>query len=68
MVPLEIFPEPRHTLSFATPHAWAIQVLREVALRGGTIVGVVTEVGVLALYGAVVLAVGTWRFRRILTR
>jgi len=39
-----------------------------VALRGGTVVDVVTELGALALYGVALMAVGTWQFRRILTR
>ena len=68
MVPLEIFPEPAHTIAFLTPHAWAVQGLREVALRDGTITDVLVELAVLAAYAAVLLAIGTWRFRRILTR
>jgi ABC-2 type transport system permease protein len=68
MVPLEIFPEPAHMLAFLTPHAWAIQGLREVALRGGTVVDVLAELGVLVLYAVGLMALGTWRFRRILTR
>jgi ABC-2 type transport system permease protein len=68
MVPLEIFPEPAHTIAYVTPHAWAIQGLREVALRNGTIGDVLPELGVLALYAIALMAIGTWRFRRILTR
>ena len=68
MVPLEIFPEPAHTIAYLTPQAWAIQGLREVALRGGTVVDVLQEMGVLVLYAVVLMAVGTWQFRRILTR
>jgi ABC-2 type transport system permease protein len=68
MVPLEIFPEPAHTLAYLTPQAWAIQGLREVALRGGTVVDVIQELGVLVLYAVALLAIGTWQFRRILTR
>jgi len=67
MVPLEIFPEPAHTIAFVTPHAWAIQGLREVALRNGTIGDVLVELAVLALFGLGLMALGTWRFRRILT-
>ncbi len=67
MVPLEIFPEPAHTIAYFTPQAWAIQGLREVALREGTIGDVLVELGVLVLYAAGLMAVGTWRFRRILT-
>ena len=68
MVPLEIFPEPAHTLAYLTPQAWAIQGLREVALRGGTVIDVLQELGVLVLYAVALMAVGTWQFRRILTR
>ena len=68
MVPLEIFPEPAHTLAYLTPQAWAIQGLREVALRGGTVVDVLQELGVLVLYGVALMAIGIWQFRRILTR
>jgi ABC-2 type transport system permease protein len=67
MVPLEIFPEPAHTIAYLTPQAWAIQGLREVALRDGTIDDVLIELGVLVLYAVSLMAVGTWRFRRILT-
>jgi ABC-2 type transport system permease protein len=68
MVPLEIFPEPVHTIAYLTPHAWAIQGLREVGLRGGTVVDVLTELSVLLFYGIALMALGTWQFRRILTR
>jgi len=68
MVPLEIFPEPAHTIAYATPHAWAIQGLREVALRDGTIVDVLPELAVLVLFALGLMALGTWRFRQILTR
>ena len=68
MVPLEIFPEPAHTIAYLTPQAWAIQGLREVALRGGSVVDVIQELGVLVLYAVALMAIGTWQFRRILTR
>ncbi len=68
MVPLEIFPEPAHTIAYLTPHAWAIQGLREVALRGGSVGDVLAELGVLLLYAVGLMALGTWQFRRILTR
>lgn len=68
MVPLEIFPEPAHTIAYATPHSWAIQGLREVALRDGAVGDVLVELGALLVYAIALMAIGTWRFRRILTR
>jgi ABC-2 type transport system permease protein len=68
MVPLEVFGEPMKTLAMLTPHAWAIQGLREVALRGSDITGITTELGVLALFAVVLLALGTWGFRRAIVR
>jgi ABC-2 type transport system permease protein len=68
MVPLEIFPEPAHTIAYLTPQAWAIQGLREVALRNGTIGDVLPELAVLVLFALGLMALGTWRFRQILTR
>ena len=35
MVPPEVFPETMRTLGHITPHAWAMDALREVALRDG---------------------------------
>ena len=40
MVPLEIFGEPMRTLATLTPHAWAIEGLRDVALRGASLTDV----------------------------
>lgn len=68
MVPLELFPEPIHTIAFLTPQAWAVTALREVALRGGTVVDVLVELGALTAYAVGLIAVGTWGLRRSLTR
>jgi ABC-2 type transport system permease protein len=68
MVPLELFPELARTIAHLTPHAWAIQGLREVTLRGGTVADVVTELGALAAYALALLAIGTWGLRRTLAR
>lgn len=67
MVPLEIFGQPMQTLAHLTPHAWAIEGLRDVGLRGAGVVDIVTQLAVLAAYAAILLGLGTWRFRRILT-
>lgn len=68
MVPLEIFPDLARTIAHLTPHAWAIQGLREVGMRGGTVVDVLPELGALAAFALALLAIGTWGFRRTLAR
>jgi ABC-2 type transport system permease protein len=68
MVPLELFPELARTIAHLTPHAWAIQGLREVALRGGTVVDILPELGALAAYALALLVIGTWGLRRTLAR
>ncbi len=68
MVPLELFPEPVHTIAFLTPQAWAVTALREVSLRGGTVLDVLVELGALTAYAVGLIALGTWGLRRSLTR
>ncbi len=68
MVPLEIFPEPMHTLAYLTPHAWAIQGLRIVGLHEGVVADVALELAMLGLFAVGLIALGSWRFRRVLSR
>jgi ABC-2 type transport system permease protein len=68
MVPLEIFPEPMHTIAYVTPHAWAIQGLRAVGLRGVGVTDIMLEIAVLGLFAVGLIALGSWRFRRVLSR
>jgi ABC-2 type transport system permease protein len=68
MVPLEIFPEPIHTLAYLTPQAWAIQGLRMVGLHDGGVVDILPELAVLGAFALGLVALGTWRFRRVLSR
>lgn len=67
MVPLEVFGEPLRTIAHLTPQAWAIDALREVALHYGGVVDVLPQLAVLFGFAVVLLAIGTWRFRRVLT-
>jgi ABC-2 type transport system permease protein len=67
MVPLEIYPDPVRVAAHATPHAWALDAFAEVLGRGGGVGDVLPQLGVLAAYGAVLLAIATQVFRRRLT-
>lgn len=66
MVPPEVFPDVMRTVSHLTPHAWAIDALREAALRDGDIVAIAPQLAVLFGFAAVLLVLATVRFRRVL--
>jgi len=66
MVPPEIFPEPMATISWLTPHRWALDGFRELIV-GGDLVAILPQLGVLFGIAALVLALATWRLRAALT-
>jgi ABC-2 type transport system permease protein len=66
MVPLELFPPTMVTIAHVTPHAWAIDALTD-GLTGATPVDVASDLAVLGVYAAVLLAIATVLFRRTLT-
>jgi ABC-2 type transport system permease protein len=68
MVPPEVFPDVMRTLSFATPHAWAIDGLRDIVLRDANLFGVVPQLAVLAVFAAALLTLAVLLFRRAITR
>ena len=67
MVPPEVFPEIMRTLSHVTPHAWAIDGLRAVAVRDADLLGVLPEIAVLMAFAVVLLGAATVRFRQAAT-
>jgi ABC-2 type transport system permease protein len=68
MVPLEVLPPAVRVVAHVTPHAWANGAMAEIVRRDGGIGDVTLELAVLAVYAAVLLALATWRLRRVLTR
>ncbi|HSJ00559.1 MAG TPA: ABC transporter permease [Patescibacteria group bacterium] len=66
MVPPEIFPEPMATISWFTPHRWALDGFRELIV-GADLVDILPQLGVLFGLAAIVLALATWRLRAALT-
>lgn len=68
MLPLEIFPERLRAIAHVTPHAWAYDAMAELVRRDGGLGDVLTELGVLTLMAAVVLALGSVLLRRSLER
>jgi ABC-2 type transport system permease protein len=66
MWPLEIVPPVLQTAGHATPHAWAMDALGKVLQQDAGLADILPEVGVLAGFAVVLLALAAWRFGRIL--
>lgn len=68
MAPLDVFPDALRAIAHVTPHAWGNEAFAELIGRNGTIADILPQLGVLALYAAVLLSLATWRLRKALTR
>jgi ABC-2 type transport system permease protein len=68
MLPLELFPDALRRVADLTPHAWAYDAFAEIQRRGGTLVDVLPQLGVLAAMGLGLAALGAWALRRSLAR
>jgi ABC-2 type transport system permease protein len=68
MVPLELFSEPLASVAGLTPHAWAIGAFRDLVYADAGVLDILRQLGVLVVYAALLVAVGTWGMRRSLTR
>ena len=66
MVPLEVFPPTMRRVAHITPQAWGNDAFARLAGHGAAITGILPQLGVLAAYAAVLLALATWRLRRVL--
>ncbi|HEV2377016.1 MAG TPA: ABC transporter permease [Streptosporangiaceae bacterium] len=67
MVPLELFSPTLRRVAHITPHAWANDAFSKLVGRGASIGGILPQLGVLAVYGAVLLVLASWRLRQVLT-
>lgn len=63
MVPAFLMPSFMKTLSYFTPHAWALKGYQDVIVRGLGIRAVLPETGVLLLFALFFFAIALWRFR-----
>lgn len=68
MLPLELFSPTMQRIAHITPHAWALDGFAELVRRGGGIVDILPELGVLAAYAVVLFTLASWRLRVALTR
>jgi len=68
MMPLELFSPTLKTVAHATPHAWALDGFAELVRRNGDTMDILPELGILAIYAAVLLGLAAWRLRVAITR
>ncbi len=66
MVPLELFSSTMKQIAHLTPHAWANDAFAKLIGHHASIGSIAPQLGVLAAYAAVLLALATWRLRRVL--
>ena len=67
MAPLEVFPDTMKTIAHITPHAWGNDAFNDLVGQRGGVADILREVGVLAGYAVVLLALATWRLRKAIT-
>jgi ABC-2 type transport system permease protein len=67
MVPLEVFTPTMRQVAHITPQAWGNDAFAELVGHGASIVGILPQLGVLAAYAVVLLALAAWRLRRVLS-
>lgn len=67
MVPLEVFSPTMKRVAHLTPQAWGNDAFARLVGHGASITGILPQLGALAAYGVVLLALATWRLRRVLT-
>jgi ABC-2 type transport system permease protein len=67
MVPLEIFSPTVRRIAHVTPQAWGNDAFAKLAVPGASITGIGPQLGALAAFAVVLLALAAWRLRRVLT-
>jgi ABC-2 type transport system permease protein len=61
--PLELFPSAVQTIVKLLPTTWAMQGMLDLVLRGGGLIDILPEAGVLFGFAVIFLGIGVWRFR-----
>ena len=63
MVPRFVMPQFMQTLSFISPHAWAISAYQDILVRGYGIAQILPACGALLLFAAVFFGIAVWKFK-----
>jgi linearmycin/streptolysin S transport system permease protein len=66
MIPLEVFSPAMKHVAHITPQAWANDAFAKLVGHGASITGILPQLGVLAAFAVALLALATWRLRRVL--
>lgn len=67
MIPLEFFSDTMRMVAHLTPHAWALDAFSVLVRDDGNITDILTELGVLAGFAVVIIAIASIRLRRAVT-
>jgi ABC-2 type transport system permease protein len=63
MVPIWVMPHFMQTISFTTPHAWALTGFQNVIVRGQGVRAILPDIGMLMGFALVFWSIAIWRFR-----
>jgi ABC-2 type transport system permease protein len=66
MVPLEVFSPTMRRVAHITPQAWGNDAFARLVGHGASVAGILPQLGVLAAYAVALLALASWRLRRVL--
>jgi ABC-2 type transport system permease protein len=67
MVPLEVFSPTVRRIAHITPQAWGNDAFAKLIGHDASITGILPQLGALAAYAVVLLALASWRLRRVLS-
>jgi ABC-2 type transport system permease protein len=68
MLPLELFPATMRTVALVTPHAWGVDAFAELVRRGGGLLDILPQIGVLFAMAAGLIGLAARTLRRAITR
>jgi ABC-2 type transport system permease protein len=63
MVPRFVMPQFMQTLSFISPHAWALTAYQDILVRGYGVAEILPECAALLGFAAVFFGIALWRFK-----
>lgn len=66
MMPLEVFSPVMRRVAHVTPQAWGNDAFAKLIGHGASITGILPQLGALAAYAVVLLALAAWRLRQVL--